>query len=151
MLENKLSVLKALNTTVDGDNDERLTFNVQGTQKAVQIDLNKLKEAITFLDTSVEEKQAAAQEHFKLEDIDITSVTEEEFLEKAIQLIGEVKKENKILSKDSFMKIFKYTGDFAKIRSQDIKARAQSDRCSHFEEDHKKYLEALKQTVIEEE
>ena len=39
MLENKLSVLKALNTTVDGDNEERLTFNVQGTQKAVQIDL----------------------------------------------------------------------------------------------------------------
>jgi hypothetical protein len=50
-------------------------------------------------------------------------------LEKAVALIGEVKKENKILHKDTFMKIFKYTGDFAKIRSQDIKARAQSDRC----------------------
>jgi hypothetical protein len=28
MLENKLQVLKALNTTVDGDSDEKLTFNV---------------------------------------------------------------------------------------------------------------------------
>jgi len=28
MLENKLSVLKALNTTVEGDNDDRMTFNV---------------------------------------------------------------------------------------------------------------------------
>lgn len=28
MLENKLSVLKALNTTVEGDSDELLTFNV---------------------------------------------------------------------------------------------------------------------------
>ena len=56
MLENKLSVLKSLNTTVEGDNDEKLTFNIQGTKKAVQIDLNKLKEAITFLDNSVEEK-----------------------------------------------------------------------------------------------
>ena len=28
MLENKLSVLKALNTTVEGDSDEKLTFNV---------------------------------------------------------------------------------------------------------------------------
>jgi len=28
MLENKLSVLKALNTTVEGDNDEKLTFNI---------------------------------------------------------------------------------------------------------------------------
>lgn len=35
MLENKLSVLKALNTTVEGDNDDRMTFNVQGTNKAV--------------------------------------------------------------------------------------------------------------------
>ena len=28
MLENKLSVLKALNTNVEGDTDEKLTFNV---------------------------------------------------------------------------------------------------------------------------
>jgi len=28
MLENKLAVLKALNTTVEGDNEEKLTFNV---------------------------------------------------------------------------------------------------------------------------
>jgi hypothetical protein len=35
MLENKLQVLKALNTTVDGDSDEKLTFNVQGTKKAI--------------------------------------------------------------------------------------------------------------------
>jgi len=56
MLENKLSVLKALNTTVEGDNDDRMTFNVQGTNKAVQIDLKKLREAVTFLDNPVEEK-----------------------------------------------------------------------------------------------
>lgn len=28
MLENKLNVLKALNTTVEGDSDEKLTFNI---------------------------------------------------------------------------------------------------------------------------
>lgn len=28
MLENKLNVLKSLNTTVEGDNDDRLTFNI---------------------------------------------------------------------------------------------------------------------------
>jgi len=28
MLENKLSVLKALNTTVEGDSDERMTLNI---------------------------------------------------------------------------------------------------------------------------
>lgn len=35
MLENKLNVLKSLNTTVEGDDDNRLTFNIQGTKKAV--------------------------------------------------------------------------------------------------------------------
>lgn len=58
----------------------------------------------------------------KIEDIDITDITEEEFLEKAIDKIGAVKKnENKTLHKDTFIKIFKYTGDFAKLRSKGIK------------------------------
>lgn len=56
MLENKLMVLKSLNTTVEGDSDEQLTFNVQGTNKAVKIDLKKLQEAITFMDGNVDEK-----------------------------------------------------------------------------------------------
>lgn len=123
MLENKLSVLKSLNTTVEGDNDEKLTFNIQGTKKAVQIDLNKLKEAITFLDNSVEEKQASAEDHMtKIEEIDIADISEEAFVEKALEKIGEVKKnDNKTLQKDTFIKIFKYTGDFAKLRSKGIK------------------------------
>ena len=62
MLENKLSVLKALNTTVEGDSDEKMTLNIQGTNKAIVIDLVKLKDAITFLDNSVEEKDASAED-----------------------------------------------------------------------------------------
>lgn len=81
MLENKLNVLKALNTTVEGDSEDKLTFNVQGTSKAVQIDLKKLKEAITFIDGAVEEKQASAEDHMtKVEDIDLSSCTEESFI-----------------------------------------------------------------------
>lgn len=145
MLENKLSVLKALNTTVEGDSDEKLTFNVQGTKKAVQIDLAKLREAITFLDNSVEEKQASAEDHMtKIEEIDITNITDEQFLQKVVENIGDIKKnDNKTLHKDSFIKIFKYTGDYAKLKSKDVKSEAQKDRCAHFGKDAKKYLEAL--------
>ena len=123
MLENKLSVLTALNTTVEGDSDEKLTFNVQGTNKAVQIDLVKLRDAITFLDSSVEEKQASAEDHMtKVEEIDLTDISEADFLKKAVELTGEIKKnDNKTLTKDSFIKIFKYAGDFAKLRSKGIK------------------------------
>lgn len=99
MLENKLNILKALNTTVDGDSEDKLTFNIQGTKKAVQIDLTKFREAITFLDNPVEEKQASAEDHMtKIEEIDINDITEEEFIEKAIANIGEIKKtDNKTL------------------------------------------------------
>jgi hypothetical protein len=153
MLENKLAVLKSLNTTVDGDNDEKLTFNIQGTNKAVQIDLKKLQDAITFLDKPVEERQASAEDHMtKIEEIDISDITEEAFVEQVVQKIGDVKKnENKTLHKDTFIKIFKYTGDFAKLRSKDIKKKAQEERVSHFDKDHKQYLEALQKTVQEEE
>lgn len=153
MLENKLSVLTALNTTVEGDSDEKLTFNVQGTNKAVQIDLVKLRDAITFLDSSVEEKQASAEDHMtKVEEIDLENITEEEFLNKVVEVCGPIKKnDNMTLSKDSFIKIFKYAGDFAKLRSKDIKQAAQIERCKHFEIDNKAYLVALQATVQEEE
>jgi hypothetical protein len=81
----------------------------------------------------------------KIEEIDITNgITEEEFVEKAIEKIGELKKnDNKTLHKDTFIRIFKYTGDFAKLRSKDIKKKAQEERTEFFDIDHKKYLEAL--------
>jgi hypothetical protein len=82
----------------------------------------------------------------------MADITEDQFLEKAVELIGPiVKTKNKTLSKDSFIKIFKYTGDFAKLKSKDLKAAAQENRCAHFNKDAKKYLDALKQTVSDEE
>lgn len=126
---------------------------MQGTTKAVKIDLKKLQEAITFVDGNVDEKQASAADHMtKVEEIDLTSITEEEFIEKAIKAVGEIKKnENKTLSKDSFIKIFKYTGDFAKLRSKGMKAKAQEERIAHFDSDHQEYLKALQATVQQEE
>lgn len=148
MLENKLSVLKALNTTVEGDSDERMTLNIQGTGKAIRIDLTKLKDAVSFLDNTVAEKSAnAGDKQTAVEEIDISNITEAEYVKKAVAAIGEIKKENKMLSKDSFIKIFKYTGDFAKLRSREIKERAQGARCEYFDVDHKKYLEELMKTV----
>jgi len=81
----------------------------------------------------------------KVEEIDISQdMSEEEFVEKAVALIGEVKKnDNKTLHKDTFIKIFKYTGDFAKLRSKDLKCKAQEKRTEHFGVDNKAYLEAL--------
>jgi hypothetical protein len=77
MLENKLSVLKALNTTVEGDSDERMTLNIQGTGKAIRIDLNKLKEAVSFLDNSVGERaQTASDLQTVVEEIDISDISE---------------------------------------------------------------------------
>ena len=44
-------------------------------------------------------------------------IEEEEFVKRSVDAIGEVKKAGKILDKDTFVKIFKYTGDFAKFKN----------------------------------
>jgi hypothetical protein len=119
MLESKLSVLKALNTTVEGDGDDKMTLNIQGTNKAVVIDLVKFRDCITFLDKQVDEKNASHEDFItKTEDIDMENITEDQFVDKVFELVGDIKKnDNKTLSKDTFIKIFRYTGDFAKMRS----------------------------------
>jgi hypothetical protein len=60
-----------------------------------------------------------------LADLDIDNITEEEFLNKAVERIGDIQKtKNKLLTKDSFIKVFKFTGEFAKLRSKDIKKQS---------------------------
>jgi hypothetical protein len=48
MLENKLAILTALNVSVDGDGEEKVSFNIYGSGKSIVIDKAKLKEAITI-------------------------------------------------------------------------------------------------------
>jgi hypothetical protein len=50
MLEQKLAVLTALNVSVDGDGDEKVSFNIFGSNKSICIDKAKLREAITIKD-----------------------------------------------------------------------------------------------------
>lgn len=127
-------------------------MNVHGSGKSIEVDLVKLREAITILDKKVEEKEAVVEKQQLVEHINIDNMTDEEFLKIAVEKILPVQKTpNKTLSKESFIKIFKYTGDYAKIKSRDIKAKAQEKRSAEFGKDAKKYLEALKATVQEEE
>lgn len=63
MLEHKLAVLTALNVSVDGDGDEKASFNIYGTNKSIVIDKAKLREAITIQDTPVVEKMATAADN----------------------------------------------------------------------------------------
>ena len=111
-----------------------------------------MKESITFLDKSVDEKQASAADHLtKVEEIDYKDMTEEQFLEKAKELIGELQKDDKkLLKKDSFIKIFKYSGDYSKMRQKGMKQEAQDKRMEHFDVDFKKYMEVLQKCADEE-
>jgi hypothetical protein len=84
----------------------------------------------------------------KLDEIDQDNITEEEFLNQAVAKIGPIQKtKNKTLTKDSFIKIFKYTGDYAKLKSKELKKNAQVERIEAFKKNPKKYLEALKKSV----
>ena len=124
-----------------------------GTGKSIEIDLFKLRESITVLDKEVEEKPQTVEDNkIELENIDLTNITEEEYMTKALEKIGTITKtKSKTLTKESFIKIFKYTGDFAKLKAKDMKNQAQEKRAAEFGKDPKKYLEALKETVQMEE
>jgi hypothetical protein len=56
MLEQKLAVLTSLNVSVDGDGDDKVSFNIFGTNKSIVIDKEKLKQAITIQDQPVVER-----------------------------------------------------------------------------------------------
>ena len=115
--------MNALNIDV-GDDQNTVTLNVKGSGKSLIIDLAKLREAIKIQDLTVEEKQGTTPQPKPdlLEGIDFDTITEDEFLEKAVEKIGKIEKtKNKTLAKDSFIKIFRFTGEFAKLRSKDVK------------------------------
>jgi hypothetical protein len=53
--------------------------------------LVKLRDAITFLDSTVPEKQASAEDHMtKVEEISLENITEEEFLNKVVEVCGTI-------------------------------------------------------------
>jgi hypothetical protein len=56
VLEHKLSVLHSTNTNADKE-DGTFVLNIQGTNKKMTVNMEKLKEAITFTDGHEEEKQ----------------------------------------------------------------------------------------------
>lgn len=153
MLEHKLAVLTSLNVSVEGDGDDKASFNIFGTDKSIVIDKEKLRAAITIQDKPVMEKMANNEESKTPELTNIPlDIPEEEFLKKAKEAIGELKKTaRKTLEKDTFIKVFKYMGDFNKMKTRDLKKSAQSKRCESFESDSAAYMVALKAGVSEEE
>ena len=50
MINQKLNILYGLNTTMEGDDENTLTLNVKGTNKAMRIDIAKMRSSISFLD-----------------------------------------------------------------------------------------------------
>ena len=149
MMANKLQILQALNFQVEGDGDDKVSFNIYGAGKSIVIDKAKLKEAITIQDTKVTETQAApGEKRGELESIDTTGIDEEGFLKAAVDKIGDVKKTAKnTLDKETFIRVFKYTGEFAKWKNADLKKQAQNRRCEHFNGDPQQYLAALKENL----
>jgi hypothetical protein len=52
-------------------------------------------------------------------------ISEEDFVEKAVAAVGEVKKTNKkLIAKSSLMQVLRYTGDLTKIKQRQIKLKA---------------------------
>ena len=155
MLEQKLAIMTALNISVEGDNDDKASFNIIGSNKSIVIDKKKLREAIQIKDTPVVEKVGTPDDNKmpELPSLIKDGISEEEFLEKAMETIGTLKKsqDKKTLDKESFIKVFKYMGEFAKIRNKEAKKSAQTSRCEKFNAGSQEYFAALQSTMQQEE
>ena len=94
-------------------------------------------------------KEVQVKEEKKTEFENIPSdISEDDFVERAVKAIGELKKTaKKTLDKESFIKVFRYTGDFAKLKGRELKKKAQDKRCEFFQKDHKQYLQTLKNNI----
>ena len=56
MIEYKLAILSSLNVSVEEDGEDKVSFNMFGSNKSIVIDKAKLREAITIQDKQVIEK-----------------------------------------------------------------------------------------------
>ena len=102
----------------------------------------------------MQERQAQPEDNKQpeLPNIDTTDLDEEGFLKAACEAIGTITKTpQKTLDKESFIKVFKYTGEFAKFKNTELKKVAQAKRCEHFGGEPSAYLTALKANINEEE
>ena len=87
-----MAILNALNISVEGDGDEKVSFNLIGCNKSIVIDKEKMKEAITIQDSKVDEKEASADGKPELPSLNPEELGEEEFIKQAVELIGKIKK-----------------------------------------------------------
>lgn len=152
LLEKKMALLKSLSKLVESkaEPEKEITLSINGTTKLAKIDIEKLKESITFLDKSVDERQASAEDNLtKVEDIDPTGLTEDQFMAKAIEKIGEIEKnENKTFKKDTVIRMFKYCGDFSNFRQGDMKQQAQEKRVEFFNNKQwRDYIKSLQESA----
>lgn len=77
-----------MNINVESSEDQnKITLNVHGSGKSIEIDLAKMREAITIHDKKVEEKEVVVDKTSIVENIDIENITEEEFLKQAVEKI----------------------------------------------------------------
>ena len=80
VLENKLQILESLNVTVEGDSEKQLTLNIQGSENAIQIDLERLKECISIEDHQPVQKKMEPINQAIMPSID-DNLDEEKFIE----------------------------------------------------------------------
>ena len=111
-LEQKVHVLKGVNI----EENRVVTLELEGTGKKMQVDTAKLKEAIRVVDGYVAEKSIENNR----EEWDFTKV-DEELLEKVLGKLDD----KKVLGRDAFVRIYEYTGLYARLKQRGLKVKAQ--------------------------
>ena len=124
-LEHKMEILRALSLSNNAESESTFSFNLLGMNKHIKVDKAKLREAITVGENNIEERESFPSGKVECEEIPLSGIEEPEFLERVcshvtdLELVGG--KATGILSQDSFIKIFKYTNDLARLMDKNGK------------------------------
>lgn len=145
-LEEKVRILRALkNPSSDPTN---VSYRVKGSNFNMKVDVEKLREAITFEPVPEGEEvkvDTEKQAEFELEG------EEAEFLAKLVSEKEIERTERGTLTKDSLVLVMKCISDLAKFKSKEIMQKAQDERMKSYKKDEDAYLRTVGETLEKEE
>lgn len=106
------------------DEPKVFEMKIKGAPKKIKIDVEKLREAVTFEEDLSDPEEAKAVS----ENIDISAIealkgeTEEQYLQRVKKQLHLRKTDHGTLVKDSTLKLFKCVGEYVRLCANELKA-----------------------------
>lgn len=117
-LEERVEILKQIkNPPFVKDSDKLLNFDIQGTTRSLEVNIDQLADAVTII--TEDEAQEEEKQESQYKEID-ASKDENEFLERKLKNFEVVTSKTGALEKKCMLGLMKIVGELAEMRSKDL-------------------------------